>query len=47
VVPKGVTIRDIYVDVIPFVLLQLMMVAACLMFPQIILWLPKQMYGGG
>jgi tripartite ATP-independent transporter DctM subunit len=47
VVPKGVTIRDIYVGVIPFVLLQLLMVAACLIFPQIILWLPNQMYGGG
>ena len=47
VVPKGVTIKDIYVGVIPFVLLQLMMVAACLLFPQIILWLPQQMYGSG
>jgi tripartite ATP-independent transporter DctM subunit len=47
VVPKGVTIRDIYVGVIPFVLMQMLMVAACLAFPQIILWLPKQMYGGG
>ena len=46
VVPKGVTIRDIYIGVIPFVLLQMLMVAACLMFPQIILWLPQQMYGG-
>jgi TRAP-type mannitol/chloroaromatic compound transport system permease large subunit len=47
VVPKGVTIQDIYVGVIPFVLMQLAMVIACLMFPQIILWLPQQMYGGG
>jgi tripartite ATP-independent transporter DctM subunit len=46
VVPKGVTIRDIYIGVIPFVTLQLLMVAACLLFPQIILWLPQQMYGG-
>ena len=45
VVPKGVTIKDIYVGVIPFVILQLLMVAACLLFPQIILWLPQQMYG--
>ena len=44
-VPKGVTIKDIYVGVIPFVLLQIAMVAACIMFPQIITWLPKQMYG--
>jgi tripartite ATP-independent transporter DctM subunit len=46
VVPKGVTIQDIYVGVIPFVLLQLLMVILCLVFPQIILWLPQQMYGG-
>lgn len=45
VVPKGVTIKDIYVGVLPFVLLQIAMVAACIMFPQIITWLPKQMYG--
>ncbi len=47
VVPKGVTIRDIYVGIIPFVLLQLAMVGLCLLFPQIILWLPQQMYGTG
>jgi TRAP-type mannitol/chloroaromatic compound transport system permease large subunit len=46
VVPKGVTIQDIYVGVIPFVLMQLIMVGACLLFPQVILWLPQQMYGG-
>jgi tripartite ATP-independent transporter DctM subunit len=47
VVPKDVTIRDIYLGVVPFVLLQMAMVALCLLFPQIILWLPQQMYGAG
>lgn len=47
VVPKEVTIRDIYLGVIPFVLMQLAMVGLCLLFPQIILWLPQQMYGSG
>ena len=47
VVPKGVTIRDIYIGIIPFVLLQLTMVGLCLLFPQLILWLPQQMYGSG
>ena len=47
VVPKEVTIMDIYVGVIPFVLLQLMMVAMCFMIPGLITWLPQQMYGGG
>lgn len=46
VVPKGVTIQDIYIGVIPFVLMQLLMVILCLAFPQIVLWLPQQMYGG-
>lgn len=46
VVPKGVTIRDIYIGVIPFVALQMLMVAICFEWPQIILWLPEQMYGG-
>lgn len=47
VVPKGVTIRDIYVGIIPFVLLQVTMVALCLLFPKLILWLPQQMYSSG
>ena len=45
VVPKGVTIMDIYLGVIPFVLLQLLMVAICFLIPAIITWLPQQMYG--
>jgi tripartite ATP-independent transporter DctM subunit len=45
VVPEGVTIKHIYLGVLPFVLLQVGMVALCLAFPQIITWLPEQMYG--
>jgi tripartite ATP-independent transporter DctM subunit len=45
VVPPGVTIRDIYVGIVPFVMLQLLMVALCFALPQLITWLPKQMYG--
>jgi tripartite ATP-independent transporter DctM subunit len=47
VVPKGVTILDIYIGVIPFVLLQLLMVALCFVVPAVITWLPQQMYGSG
>ena len=47
VVPKGVTIGDIYTGVIPFVLMQVLMVGACILFPDIVLWLPRQMYGSG
>jgi tripartite ATP-independent transporter DctM subunit len=46
VVPKEVTIGDIYTGIIPFVLLQLLMVVICFVYPDLILWLPKQMYGG-
>lgn len=45
VVPKGVTIRDIYIGVLPFVALQMLMVAICFEWPQVIMWLPEQMYG--
>lgn len=45
VVPPGVTIRHIYVGIVPFVGLQLLMVAACFLWPEIITWLPTQMYG--
>ena len=43
--PKSVTIKDIYVGVLPFVALQMLMVVACFMWPEIITWLPRQMYG--
>lgn len=45
VVPPGVTIGDIYRGIIPFVILQLLMVGLCFVFPQVVLWLPEQMYG--
>lgn len=47
VVPKNVTIRDIYLGIMPFVALQMLMVAICFKWPQIILWLPQQMYAVG
>jgi tripartite ATP-independent transporter DctM subunit len=45
-VPKGGTIRDIYIGAIPFVLLQMGMVTLCFACPQMILWLPQQLLGG-
>jgi TRAP-type mannitol/chloroaromatic compound transport system permease large subunit len=45
-VPKGGTIRDIYIGAIPFVLLQMGMVTLCFACPQMILWLPQQLFGG-
>ena len=43
VAPKTVTMGDIYRAVIPFVIIQAIGLALCMIFPQIILWLPSQM----
>jgi tripartite ATP-independent transporter DctM subunit len=41
VTPEGITMGDIYRSIIPFVLLQALGLALCMIFPQIILWLPN------
>jgi tripartite ATP-independent transporter DctM subunit len=43
VAPEGVTMGDIYRSIIPFVLLQALGLALCILFPQIVLWLPNTM----
>lgn len=43
VAPPGVTINDIYKSIIPYVAIQAVGLVACIMFPQIILWLPSLM----
>jgi len=45
VVPKEITTRHIYIGIIPFVVLQLLAVAATFIWPELVLWLPKKMYG--
>lgn len=45
VVPKEITTRHIYVGVIPFVIVQLLAVVACFIWPDLVLWLPAKMYG--
>jgi tripartite ATP-independent transporter DctM subunit len=47
VAPPQVTTRDIYTGVIPFVLLQLLVVFLVFEFPELALWLPREVYGGG
>ncbi len=44
VAPPEITTVDIYRGVIPFVLLQLLAVALVFTFPELVLWLPEQMY---
>jgi TRAP-type mannitol/chloroaromatic compound transport system permease large subunit len=43
VAPEGVSMGDIYRGVVPFVMLQALGLALCMIFPQIILWLPNMM----
>ncbi len=45
VAPSQVELRDIYRGVIPFMILQLTGLLFCVLFPQIILWLPEKVYG--
>ena len=43
VAPKDITLLDIYRSIIPFVILQGIALVICIIFPQIILWLPRMM----
>ena len=45
VVPKDITTMHIYRGVIPFVILQLIMVAVVFIWPELVLWLPRKVYG--
>jgi len=45
--PPEVSTWDIYRGVIPFVILQAFAVFLCIVFPEIVLWLPKVTLGGG
>lgn len=44
VAPKGVEVSHIYRGVIPFVILQLIGLTLCIIFPGIITWLPALIY---
>jgi tripartite ATP-independent transporter DctM subunit len=41
VAPKGVTMGDVYAASLPFLLLDLVVMAALLAYPQLVLWLPS------
>jgi TRAP-type mannitol/chloroaromatic compound transport system permease large subunit len=43
--PKGITLIDIYKSIIPFVLIMIVGLILVIVFPQIALWLPEQVYG--
>jgi len=43
VAPPEVSMGDIYRSIVPFVLLQALGLGLCMVFPQIVLWLPRMM----
>jgi tripartite ATP-independent transporter DctM subunit len=45
--PPEITTKDIYWGVVPFVLLQLVGMTLCIIYPEIILWLPRVTLGAG
>lgn len=45
IAPKGTQMKDIYIAIIPFILVQLVCLALVMIFPQIALWLPNLIYG--
>ncbi len=47
VVPPDISMADIYRSVIPFVIIQGVALALIMVFPELVLWLPRIMLGGG
>lgn len=47
VCPPGVTTRHIYYGIVPFVAMQLLGLIIAVFFPELILWLPRVVFGGG
>ena len=43
--PPEITLRDIYISIIPFVLVMVVALTTIMIFPQIALWLPDYVYG--
>ena len=44
--PPEIGIRDIYRSIVPFVFVMILALALVMIFPEIALWLPHQVYGG-
>ncbi|CAM2735998.1 MULTISPECIES: TRAP transporter large permease [Vibrio] len=42
IAPKGVTMMDLYKSVTPFILVQLLVLIICMVFPDIVTWLPNK-----
>jgi TRAP-type mannitol/chloroaromatic compound transport system permease large subunit len=46
VAPKEITMAMIFKAAVPFLCLQALGVALCIVFPKIVLWLPSLVYSG-
>ncbi len=44
IAPPGVTTKDIYKSVPPYIIIQFATVILCMFFPQIVMWLPNLLY---
>lgn len=45
IAPPGVTMMDIYKSVTPFILIKLLVLVLCLLFPDAVMWLPNKIMG--
>ncbi|MBV1842697.1 TRAP transporter large permease [Photobacterium ganghwense] len=45
IAPPGVTMMDIYRSITPFILLKLCVLILCMLFPEVVLWLPNTLMG--
>lgn len=45
VAPPGVTMAQIYRSSLPFMMLQALGLSVCIVFPEVVLWLPRLIYG--
>jgi TRAP-type mannitol/chloroaromatic compound transport system permease large subunit len=47
VAPPEISLQDIYRALWPFILMQITAIALVMIFPEIALWLPRTLMGGG
>jgi tripartite ATP-independent transporter DctM subunit len=45
IAPRSITIRDMYVGMLPFLIIQMLVLILLMAFPQMILWLPTRIFG--
>ncbi|MCE7628793.1 TRAP transporter large permease subunit, partial [Vibrio fluvialis] len=42
IAPKGVTMMDLYKSVTPFIMVQFVVLVICMLFPDLVTWLPNK-----